>query len=69
MPEFDDLISGSRDKLLVDALAELHERRHREPETIGVVYGAEHMRAVGRELRARFGYVVRDAEYVTVFSL
>ncbi|AUI63928.1 hypothetical protein [Amycolatopsis sp. BJA-103] len=69
MPEFDDLISVSRDKLLVDALAGLHEQRHHEPGTIGVVYGAEHMRAVVRELRARFGYVVRDAEYVTVFTL
>ncbi|WP_181774487.1 hypothetical protein [Amycolatopsis pittospori] len=69
IPEFDDLLGGSRDKLLVDALAELHERRHHEPGPIAVVYGAEHMRAVVRELRARFGYVVRDAEYVTVFSL
>ncbi|WP_410582884.1 hypothetical protein [Amycolatopsis sp. lyj-108] len=69
MPEFDDLIVGSRDKLLVDALAGLHEQRGHEPVTIGVVYGAEHMRAVVRELRTRFGYVVRDAEYVTVFTL
>ncbi len=69
MPELDSLIVGRRDKLLVDALAELHEQRHDDPGTIGVVYGAEHMRAVVRELRTRFGYVVRDAEYVTVFSL
>ncbi|MEU3626880.1 hypothetical protein BS329_14415 [Amycolatopsis coloradensis] len=69
MPEFDGLINGSRDKLLVDALAGRHERRHHEPGTVGVVYGAEHLHAVVRELRARFGYVVRDAEYVTVFAL
>ncbi|MFK0250554.1 hypothetical protein ACIQUM_38160 [Amycolatopsis azurea] len=69
MPEFDDLIGASRDKLLVDALAGLHEQRRHEPGTVGVVYGAEHMRAVVRELHTRFGYVVRDAEYVTVFSL
>ncbi len=69
MPELDHLVTGRRDALLVDALTDLHERRGQERITVGVVYGAEHMRAVVRTLRARHGYVVRGGEYVTVFPL
>ena len=49
------------------------EQHRREPANaagcIGIVYGAQHMRAVLRHLIGRLGYRVAKAEWVTVFDL
>jgi hypothetical protein len=50
------LILDERDRLLLDALASIHEQRCHEPIAVAVVYGAQHMRAVVHSLSARFGY-------------
>jgi len=69
MPELDELMSHRRDRLLLDALADLHEQRRHEDITIAVVYGAEHIPAVVRGLTGRYGYVTRAGEFLTVVDL
>ncbi|RZQ61710.1 hypothetical protein [Amycolatopsis suaedae] len=68
-PGMEELVVDERDRLLVDALFTLHERRSAEPLRVAVVYGAGHMPAVVGALMKRYRYVPRDAEYVTAFSL
>jgi hypothetical protein len=45
------LIVDDRDKLLLDALASIHEQRCHEPIEVAVIYGAEHMLAALGHLR------------------
>jgi hypothetical protein len=66
--ELDKVIGSDRDRLLIDALAAIHESRGAEPLTVGVVYGAQHMIAVVHVMSARFGYVPRAADWLTVFE-
>jgi hypothetical protein len=40
------------DKLLIDALDEIHQRRRHEPITVAVVYGAAHVAPVVHGMRA-----------------
>jgi hypothetical protein len=63
------LILDERDKLLLDALASIHEQRRNEPIEVAVVYGAAHMRAVVHYLSIRFGYRPADADWLDVFEL
>lgn len=56
-----------RDRLLLAALTEIHEKRGTEPIKVGVSYGAAHMPAVVNGLTQRYRYRVRDAEWMTVF--
>jgi hypothetical protein len=65
--DLDDLILRARDRLVVDALAELHEHRSDQELQIGVVYGAGHMPAVIQALWT-LGYRPYAAEWLTVFS-
>jgi hypothetical protein len=64
----DDLVVDQRDRRLVDALAAIHAGRSHEPITVGVVYGAAHMRAVIRALWA-LGYRPGGGEWLTVFGI
>lgn len=68
IPELTGLILDHRDALLVDSLASLFEERHAEQIDVAVVYGAEHMRAVTRELLRRYGYRPRSAAWLTIFD-
>ena len=45
-----------RDKLLIDALDEIHQRRRHEPITVAVVYGAAHVAPVVHGMQALYGY-------------
>jgi hypothetical protein len=63
---FMDLILSTRDRILVDHLA---ERSSWNGGTVGVVYGAMHMRAVIRFLTAKLGYRITLREFVTVMTL
>jgi hypothetical protein len=70
LPGLDDLVLRRRDRLLVRVLTEFH-RAHTArtgPFVIGVVYGAEHMRAASEALTG-LGYHAADAEWVNVFAL
>ncbi|MET8331400.1 hypothetical protein [Streptomyces sp. NPDC005181] len=69
-PGLNDLVMRRRDRLLVRALTDFH-RAYAErtgPFTIGVVYGADHMRAAAKAL-ADLGYHAAGGEWVTVFAL
>jgi hypothetical protein len=62
------LILDERDRLLLDALASIHEQRCHEPIAVAVVYGAQHMLAVVQSLSARFGYRPVGADWLEVFK-
>jgi hypothetical protein len=64
----DRVLLDERDRLLIDALGAIHEAHGTEPLRVGVVYGAGHMIAVVYGMSARYGYVTRDAEWLTVFD-
>jgi pheromone shutdown protein TraB len=64
----DLLLVDQRDRLLIEALSEIHQTRGTEPLTVAVVYGAQHMIAVVHVLSARFGYVPRVGDWLTVFD-
>jgi hypothetical protein len=66
--DVDKVLSDDRDRLLVDALAAIHETRGTEPLRVAVVYGAQHMIAVVHVLSARLGYVPRTGDWLTVFD-
>jgi hypothetical protein len=66
--DMDKVLSDDRDRLLIDALAAIHETRGTEPLLVGVVYGAQHMIAVVHVLSARFGYVPRAGDWLRVFD-
>ncbi|OIJ62767.1 hypothetical protein [Streptomyces mangrovisoli] len=69
-PGLDDLLVRRRDQLLVKALTDQHRAHgHRQvPFTVGVVYGAVHMRAASEALTA-LGYHAADGEWLTVFTV
>jgi hypothetical protein len=62
------VLRDDRDRLLIDALAAIHETHGAEPLRVGVVYGAQHMISVVHVLSARFGYVARTGDWLTVFD-
>jgi hypothetical protein len=64
-----DLIVARRDRLLMKALEAVHEVHSGDPLTVSVVYGAYHVPAIIRGLRARYGYTVQDIEWLTVFTI
>jgi len=70
LPGLDDLVMRRRDRLLVRTLTEYHHAHTARtgPFVIGIVYGAEHMRAASEALTG-LGYHAADAEWVTVFPL
>jgi hypothetical protein len=60
------LLLDRRDKLLMRELVSIHERHGTEPIEVAVVWGAEHMRAVIRGLKA-LGYQPYGTDWLTVF--
>jgi hypothetical protein len=66
-PALTKFIGDDRDKMLADALVSILTTRTDEEILVGVVYGAEHMRAVVKEL-ALHGYRPRSAAWLTVFD-
>ncbi|MEU6254490.1 hypothetical protein [Streptomyces sp. NPDC047043] len=69
-PGLEDLVMRRRDKLLTRALTDFHRASADRSDsfTIGVVYGADHMRAAADTL-VGLGYHAADADWVTVFHL
>ena len=64
----EDLVVDQRDRRLVDALTAIDAKRSHEEITVGVVYGAAHIRAVVRALWA-LGYRPGSGEWLTVFTI
>lgn len=63
------LLVGERDRKLIDSIVRLHDAGTRDGQTVGIVYGAAHMRNVTGFLLDRLNYKVEKAEWVTVFDL
>ncbi|MFJ2509633.1 hypothetical protein ACIPEL_01755 [Streptomyces griseoviridis] len=66
-PDVDDRVLGRRDRLLAEALTRLHHTAA-GPRTVGVLYGAAHMRAAATALTG-LGYHADGADWLTVFTL
>jgi hypothetical protein len=62
-------IMQARDERLLEVLHQEIRNLPDGPMSIGIVYGALHMRAVIRDLTNKHGYTCVDAEWMTVFSL
>ena len=67
--KLDALLVDERDRELIEAIRGLHDAGARERRTVGVVYGAAHMRNVVAFLLSELRYKVAGAEWVTVFDL
>ncbi|MFC4468767.1 hypothetical protein ACFPH6_30260 [Streptomyces xiangluensis] len=59
-------LTGRRDQLLLAALGEIHAERGDEPLRVAIVYGAGHVPAIVSGLMNRYGFRVREAEWLTV---
>jgi len=64
---WDQLIVDERDRALCAALVRLAAEAS-EPRTVGVCWGAQHVRAVVRVLMGDLGYRIVDATWVTVMD-
>jgi hypothetical protein len=64
----DHALVGQRDARLVETVKQLARESGPEPKTVGILFGAQHMRAVIRYLTEVQGYHVADAEWTTVFE-
>lgn len=65
----DALLIDERDRKLIDSIGKLHDSDPGSRKTVGVVYGAMHMRNVSSFLLRKLNYRVAKAEWVTVFNL
>ncbi len=62
------LLGNQRDALLVKALANIYRKHHDDDMEVAIVYGAEHTAPTIRYLAASLGYVIRDSDWLTVFT-
>ena len=67
--KLDTLLIDERDRKLIGSIGELHDSNREDKKTVGVVYGAMHMRNVINFLLHKLNYRVAKAEWVTVFDL
>ena len=67
--KLDDLVIDERDRRLIRNIQSVHEINGKERKTVGIVYGAMHMRNVTSFLLGKLEYRVAKAEWVTVFNL
>lgn len=63
---FDELILHARDRLLCAELVRLASEPRDQPITVGVPWGAHHMRAVIATLSGELGYRITDAEWIKI---
>jgi hypothetical protein len=66
-PGFEHAVLGVRDRKLVSCIEEVM-RQHDVPQTVGVVYGAGHMRSVLHHLMSERDYRVSSSEWLTVMG-
>lgn len=71
-PEYetiDEAIITARDQRLVAAMGDYLDRTPAEPRRLAIVYGAEHMRAVVKELVSKRNYRCVKSEWMLIFPL
>jgi hypothetical protein len=64
----EDALTGQRDARLVETIKRMCNEPAGKPATVGVLFGAQHMRAVIRYLTENQNYQVAKAEWITVFE-
>jgi hypothetical protein len=67
--KLDALLIDERDRRLIRNIASLHEANGQDKKTVGIVFGAMHMRNVTSFLLHKLKYRIAKAEWVTVFDL
>ncbi len=67
--KLDALLIDERDRRLIRNIANLDEANGKDKRTVGVVFGAMHMRNVTSFLLHKLKYRIAKAEWVTVFDL
>lgn len=67
--KLDELVIDERDRRLIRNIQSVHETNEQERKTVGIVYGAMHMRNVTSFLLGKLKYRIAKAEWVTVFNL
>lgn len=67
--EITNVLVDWRDKRLIEAIEEQRLKPENADRTIGILFGAGHMRAVIRHLMRNHKYRVTNAEWVMVFGL
>jgi hypothetical protein len=66
--KYESLLIGERDQILIGHIRQLDANQN-EPQTIGIVFGAQHMRNTTRFLLQNLNYRITKAEWVKVFDL
>ena len=61
-------IVDARDDRLLQRLAACLDNPESGIRSLAIVYGAQHMRAVIRELKSRYGYIVNRGDWITIFN-
>jgi hypothetical protein len=69
LDKLDDLLIDKRDQQLIGNIEKLHDTGRYDKKTVGVIYGAMHMRNIVSFLLRKLNYKVKKAEWVTVFDL
>lgn len=69
LERLDTLLVDERDRKLIEHIAKLNDERSEEAQSVGIVYGAFHMRAAMTFLMKELNYRVAKAEWVKVFDL
>src|SRR5688572_15388634 len=67
--KLDALLIDERDRRLIRNIANLDEANGKDKKTVGVVFGAMHMRNITGFLLHKLKYRIAKAEWVTVFDL
>ena len=67
--KLDSLLIDERDRRLIRNIESLYQANGKDKKTVGIVYGAMHMRNVTNFLLQKLNYRIAKAEWVTVFDL
>jgi hypothetical protein len=67
--QLSSLLVDERDRKLIEHIVRLHDASPEDSRTIGIVYGAFHMRNAVAFLMGKLNYRVAKAEWVKVFDL
>jgi pheromone shutdown protein TraB len=67
--KLDSLLVDKRDQVIITRLENLYQANRAEKKTVGVVYGASHMRNIVGFLSEKLGYKITASEWITVFDL
>ncbi len=65
----DRLLIDERDRQLIGVIEDLHRTKNPDRKTVGIVYGARHMRNITSFLLDRLSYRITASDWVVVFDL